>query len=63
MKYKCDEYVNVKFPCGFETRGWIKGVGADLIFNRQWIVYLLDRYPGHEFDCVILDESCIYEIR
>ena len=63
MKFKDREWVNIEFPCGFETRGFIAGFGADLIFNRQWIVYLDDRYPGHEFDYVILDESCISKIK
>ena len=57
------DWVKVRFPCGFETKGVIVGVGSDLIFNRQWIVDLSRRYPGHEFDCVILDESCLYDIR
>jgi energy-converting hydrogenase Eha subunit G len=63
MKFEKNDWVDVEFICGFKTRGWIAGIGSHTIFSKQWIISLIDRYPGHEFDFVILDESCMRKIK
>lgn len=62
-RFRQHHHVQVNFPCGFKTRGFIVGYAADIIgLNALWIVDLVDDYPGHPFSAVVVDESCIEDL-